>query len=262
MTRKLTITIPTVLALILVSGLISTLLVWLLFPMNAGAQGGGNSGYIRRYAANFTTWGTPSEIFTTLAPSGSPPATGGLIIYNRNFFTAADINTLYVTISATGDAHNGARLMLACQVDDVACNAGANPVGGSPAGWFTAVRLKNYNNNGLSPTFSGDGGGGAGDLHDNNITYTWCTPFNATPGSHNVKVRLASAPGPGDPPSPGGDTVFLEAVHFYVDGSRVADADKACTSNVVDGEVSIGTTSVPLTEPSILSIPEENPHNR
>jgi hypothetical protein len=32
--------------------------------------------------------------------------------------------------------------------------------------------------------FFGDGGGGAGDLHDNNINYSWCTPIT---GKENTK---------------------------------------------------------------------------
>lgn len=263
MARKLVISVPTVLALILVSGLISTLLVWLLFPVNAGAQGGGNSGYVRRYAANFTTWGTPAEIETDLPPSGTPAASGGLLIYNKNFFTAADINTLYVTISATGDAHDGRRLMLACLVDGVACNSGSNPVGGAPAGWVTLLRLDNYNSDYSGPGDSGDGGGGAGDVHDNNITYTWCVPFETNPGSHNVQIRLASGVSPDADDPAVNNFVFLEGVYFFIDGSRIADAANACTRDPVDSTVAIGTTSVPLTEPSTLdAVPAESPHNR
>jgi hypothetical protein len=235
-----------------------------MLPLEVLAQ---NTGHVRRYAANFTAFGF--EISTTLPPSGTPPASGGLIIYNKNFFVADDINTLYVTISATGDDHNGARLMLACKVDGNACQPGAgNPAGGAPNGWHTALRMKDYNNNYLGVPFGGDGGGGAGDVHDNHVMYTWCTPFETKPGSHNVQVKLASSPGPGDPLSFGAP-VFLEAVHFYIDGARVANADDRCTRNAIDATVAtepstttapdgtlIDTTLfVPLVEPSVLSVP-------
>jgi len=238
-------------------------LLLVMLPLEVLAQ---NTGYVRRYAANFTAFG--NEVSTNLPPSGTPPASGGLIIYNKNFFVADDINTLYVTISATGDDHNGARLQLACKVDGNACNPGPNPVGGAPNGWFTALRMKDYNLNYLGAPFFGDGGGGAGDLHDNNITYTWCMPFEAKPGSHNVQVKLASSPVLSEPRSAGAP-VFLEAVHFFIDGARVANADDRCTKNAVDTTVAaepstttapdgtlIDTTLfVPLVEPSVLSVP-------
>jgi hypothetical protein len=98
--------------------------------------------------------------------------------------------------------------------------------------------------------------------------YTWCTPFEAKAGTHNVQVRLASNTGPGDPLSDGAP-VFLEAVHFFIDGARVASEADRCTRNTVDTQVAtepstttapdgtfIGTTVfVPLAEPSVLSVP-------
>lgn len=179
-----------------------------------------NSGYIRRFAANTRTFGTPAEIFTNLPPL--PAAQGGLVIYDKSFFTADDINVLYVTISATGDGHFGARSQFACLLDDVACNPGPNPVGGSPTGWVTLLRHRNYNTDYTGPGFAGDGGGGAGDLHDNGIHYTWCTRIEGA-GVHNVKVKMASSPADGVVAD-----VFIEAVHFYIDGSRIGGPDR-CT---------------------------------
>jgi hypothetical protein len=274
MPRKVTITLVGALALAMMSGLI-TLLLWLLFPLDAGAQGVGNSGYVRRYLANFAAW-DGTEIFTDVAPSGTPPASGGVLIYNKNFFVADDLNTLYVTISATGDNHDGRRLMLACLVDGVACNSGTGGAGGAPAGWFTALRFDNYNDDYTGTGYGGDGGGGSGDVHDNVVTYTWCTPFETKPGTHNVKIRLASGANPdGDDPAVN-NVVFLENVFFYVDGSRVADETNACTEDPVDAEVATeastttapdgtiidSSTFVPLLEPSTLDLdPAANPHN-
>jgi hypothetical protein len=203
-----------------------------------------NTGYVRRYAANFTAFGF--ELQTSAKPL--PKAEGGAVIYNKNFFVADDINTLYVTISATGDDHGGARLMLACKVDGQPCNPGAgDPSGGAPSGWHTALRMKNYNNNGLPIRFAGDGGGGAGDVHDNHVMYTWCTPFETKAGTHNVQVKFASSPGPGDELD-NDQRVFLEAVHFFVDGARVANARDRCTNNVLDAEVA--------SEPSTTTAPD------
>lgn len=240
--------------------------VSLLLPLEAQAQ---NSGFIRRYAANRLELGG-GEVATNLPPA--PGAEGGLIIYNKNFFVADDINTLYVTISATGDAHFGARLLLACEVDDEPCNPDPQFVGGAPSGWFTALRMKDYNNNYVGVPFGGDGGGGAGDVHDNNITYIWCTPFETKAGTHNVQVKLASLPGPGDSQVQANNFVFLEAVHFFIDGSRVADPNNRCapedfpavestvatepsTTTAPDGTIIDTTIFLPLTEPSVLTLP-------
>lgn len=266
MSRKVTITIPANWLVAILSSVVTALVVATMLPMDASAVSpNGNSGYIRRYAANFTTFGQPAELVTIARPLAN--AQGGTIIYNKNFFVADDINTLYVTISATGDDHFGARLMIACLVDGKPCNPGANPVGGSPSGWLTALRYDNYSDNGVVG-FAGDGGGGAGDVHDNIVAYTWCTPFETKAGTHNVQVRFAAAPVPGDPTSVNGQ-VFLEAVHFFVDGSRVADEEDACTRNVVeanvatepstttapDGTLIDTTVFAPLVGPSILDMP-------
>ena len=131
--RTAKLSVGAALALMALSGLI-TLMLWLIGPTFAGAaSSNGNTGYLRRYAANFTAYG--NEIATNTPPA--PNAQGGTIIYNKNFFTADDINTLYVTVSGTGDSHGGARLELACLVDGNPCNPGPNPVGGSPSGWIT-----------------------------------------------------------------------------------------------------------------------------
>lgn len=272
MTRKLTISVSNVVALAIVAGLM-TLFIWLFLPAFAvGSNGTGNSGYLRRYAANFTTFGQPAELTTNLPPAAD--GLGGLLIYNKNFFVADDINTLYVTLSATGDTHGGARLQISCVVDGAPCNPGANPVGGSPTGWVTVKRFDNYNNNGLPIPYAGDGGGGAGDVHDNAIHYTWCTPFETKAGTHNVQVRMASSGVLGDPGSTG-EFVFMEGVHFFVDGARVADDDDRCSRNVIDTEVATEpstttapdgtivdtTTFIPLTGPSALDLdPNASPH--
>jgi hypothetical protein len=247
MSRSVRITVSAAFALAMLSGLV-VLLLWILFPPSAGAAGGvGNTGYLRRYAANFTAYGTSAtgpELVTNLAPA--PNAQGGMIIYNKNFFVADDINTLYVGISATGDTHGGARLQLACLIDGVACNGGPNPVGGSPTGWITMNRHDNYNDNYIGPGYAGDGGGGAGDVHDNTVMKQWCTPFETKAGTHNVQIKMASSGVPGDPGSTG-NLVFMEGVDFWIDGARVADDDDRCSNNVLDPTVAVeaSTTTAP-----------------
>jgi len=229
MTRKVTIGIWAISALIT-----------LFLPTFARAQ---DSGYVRRYAAHFAAFG--SELSTTLPPAAG--GAGGAVIYNKNFFTAGDINTLYVTISATGDVHLGARLMISCLVDGSPCNPnpGTATINGAPAGWVDVKRFANYNLY-FAGFYIGDGGGGAGDVHDNAIHYTWCTPFDAKPGSHNVQVKMASASSPDT--GSAGARVFLEQVHFYIDGSRVASDANRCVSDPVDSTVA--------TSPSVTTAPD------
>jgi hypothetical protein len=200
---------------------------------------GGDSGSIRRYVAQ---WTTGREISSTVEPAAH--ATGGIAVYDVDFFTGGDINTLYVTVSGVGDDHGGARNDLACVVDGNPCNdTVTDPVAGAPSGWVTVMRHPNYNReypHGATPdatgdapaaTFNGDGGGGAGDLHDNSINYTWCAPIDSgkyhahRSGMHHVQIRLA-AQNVDHARSP---QAFLEAAHFFVDGSRIADSSKACT---------------------------------
>lgn len=214
---------------LLLAAFVTALVAW-LSPGSAVSQGGGNTGYERVYAANFTTYGSPPELVTNLPPADG--GDGGLLIYNKDFFAADDVNTLFVQVSATGDTHGGARLQLSCKVDGQPCNAGDNPVGGSPSGWVTLSRHDNYNDNYTGPGYGGDGGGGAGDVHDNAIMKEWCTPFEVKAGTHNVQVRMASSPAPGDPGS-AGEAVFMEAVDFKVTGARIADPSGRCTRDVL-----------------------------
>jgi hypothetical protein len=193
-------------------------------PLNAKAD----SGYVRRHAANVTAFGF--EVATNLPPA--PDGAGGAVIYSSNFFIPGDINTLYVTISATSDAHLGAREMLSCLLDGNPCNPSPRTelTDGTPSGWINVGSFISFNN--YSAFFRIDSG------HDDAVDYTWCTPFNGPPGSHNVQVKLASAPGPY--PGSLGATVFLEQVHFFIDGVHVEDTDNgtnACTADPFDGAV-------------------------
>jgi hypothetical protein len=123
--------------------------------------------------------------------TNSPPP--GISLYFKVVEVPDGCDTLYVTISAVGDGHQGEGTLLTCKVDGLFCNPGESSETEAP-GWITVQR------HGLLD-----------DFHDNSIYYTWCTPI--TPGTHFVEVRLAStADVDGD--------VFLEAEHFYIDASN------------------------------------------
>ena len=130
-------------------------------------------------------------------------AGGGVEIYTKTFNLPSKQNTLFVTLSSTGDTHDGAASWFSALVNGAACNKGNEGAGFAPPGW---VPLQKHPGSGPG----GDGGGGPGDLHDNDITYIWCCREGVKPGGPNtVQIKMASS-------SPG-KFVFIERSHFYID---------------------------------------------
>jgi len=215
-------------------GLAALVALAALVPVDLEAQGMANA--LKRVVADHSTWGSPWEIATATPPSfdpEDPPGSGGDVIYDKTMFIDASHNTAYVTISATGDTHTGSRMMFTALIDDVACNPCPNPVGGSPNGWLTLQRHADYNVYGLSPGYVGDGGGGAGDVHDNSVYYTWCCklpppPDDTTGRLINAKVKMASGPSPETGLS---DIVFIEGIHFYVDVNKIKEPNQCADLN-------------------------------
>lgn len=164
-----------------------------------------------RLSAEFDYFG--SEAFTSFdANDNGGPLNGGIAIYRKNVFVPVNSNVLYVTLSTTGDAHGGAALCFTVKVDGQFINPGgqgaarcADGESTPVSGWYNLLKVP-VANGGASNC--DDGGGGAGDCHDNNIHYTWCRPI--APGNHVVEIRMASS---------NGGTVFIEQAHFYIDSS-------------------------------------------
>src|SRR5258708_23576843 len=82
-----------------------------------------HAGQVRQFSAQFLNF-DGTEQSTTLEPSS-----GGQPIYRGSVFVSADVDTLEITISATGDLLDGGvpvtnSLWLNCQVDGNACNGG------------------------------------------------------------------------------------------------------------------------------------------
>lgn len=180
------------------------------------------NGPILRITADFLNF-DGTESFTD-APVFAPDGTlvDGQTVFLKPVFVPPGMNTLYVTISTTGDTHNGAALWLSCRVDGVPCNPGFGGAGGTPAGWINVQKHKNY-----PLGLIGDGGGGAGDQHDNSIYYQWCVKRQTGPA--RVEIKMASS-GP-DFETDDGVTppfVFFEAAHVYIDASRIAGENR-CT---------------------------------
>jgi hypothetical protein len=188
-----------------------------------------------------------------------PPAAGGLggvSIYSRTVVVPPGVNVLYVTMSTTGDGHLGARHQFACRTAVpggvfAPCQAGGgDPAGGAPLGWITLQRHRDYNRDyqplpRVTP-FPGDAAGGAGDLHDNGITYQWCVkvPFASVPASRIVQLRMASRGDPvtTSPPPP----VFIEGLHVFVDASLIPTASLACAADTTVLPASVTSAGEPV----------------
>jgi hypothetical protein len=194
-----------------VAGVLSSLAA----PANA-------NGPILRIAADFFNFDGTETV--TAAPVFAPDGTlvDGTTVFRKAVFIPPGSNTVYVTISTTGDTHDGAALWLSCRVDGAPCNPGSGGAGGTPAGWINLQKHKNY-----ALGLFGDGGGGAGDMHDNSIYYTWCVPRQSGPAT--VELKLASS-GPDFETGTGATPpfVFFEAAHVFIDASRIAGENR-CT---------------------------------
>jgi hypothetical protein len=165
--------------------------------MPAGAQS-----ELKRLVAERNFFGT--EAVTSAGVPGIP-------IYSKTIFVPAGNNVLYLTMSTTGDTHDGVSSCFAALVDgnffapgqQGSSRCGADGLTRVP-GWITLLKLPLDDN---AADNCNDGGGGSADCHDNSIHYEWCRSIRS--GVHTVEVRMAAAPA--------GSNVFIEQAHFYID---------------------------------------------
>ncbi|HEV7516490.1 MAG TPA: hypothetical protein VGR07_09345 [Thermoanaerobaculia bacterium] len=168
------------------------------------------AGPLSRWVADFR-FGPEQIAFKTASA-------GGNLVYTRVFPLPVSEHTLFVTISTTGDAHEGVAHWFSASVNGVVCNKGDEGAGFAPPGWIPLQKhfdyeKVTYRSNGVGGLSGGDGGGGNGDMHDNGIYYTWCCMEGVKPGGPNkVEIRMAT--------SFANDPVFIERSHFYVDSVR------------------------------------------
>jgi hypothetical protein len=161
---------------------------------------------LNRWVAEFRFGAEQSTI-------AAPP---GALIYQKVFALPATERTLFVTLSTTGDAHEGNAIWFSVQVNGALCNTGDDGAGFAPPGWIPLQKHFDYDNvtyttGGVSGVVGGDGGGGQGDMHDNGIYYTWCCPANILKPGFNNTVQIFMAT------SFAGSRVFIERSHFYID---------------------------------------------
>lgn len=176
-------------------------------------------GPIRRLAADSDAFGF--ELFT----DDDPP---GIAVYTKTVYVPVDANTLYATISTTGDTHGGAAACFTALVDGAFFNGGFQGASTckddltmtptNVAGWVALLKLPEPDG---GSTNCPDGGGAGGDCHDNSIYYQWCTPI--LPGTHTVEIRMATSQ-----KGTGATTVFIEQAFFYIDASGIQGATTGC----------------------------------
>jgi hypothetical protein len=173
---------------------------------------------------------TPTRVGCSAA---STPGSGGARVYSKTIFAPAGTKVLYVTISAVGDNHGGESNYVSCNIDGpsgvgtktTVCNPLPAVVGTSvdaaPEGWTTLTHhfayATTYGSNGLTGLFTGDGGGGTSDEHDNDYYYTWCVPIPKS-GTHTINLRLGNHSGPTTAVASGSE-VFFEKAFVFIDGS-------------------------------------------
>lgn len=186
------------------------------------------AGPLHRLAANFDFFGPGEEAFTSIDADNPDPLNGGLAIYNQSVSVPLGHNVLFISLSTTGDTHEGAASCFTAKVDGAFANPGGQgaarcaDAGATPVpGWVTLQKM-------TVPTRGSDncddGVGGAGDCHDNNINYTWCAPTKR--GKHDVEIRMAT--------DIQGENVFIEQAHFNVDSATLPKG-KACEDPTVAG---------------------------
>jgi hypothetical protein len=151
-----------------------------------------------RLSAEYRRWDF-SEDFTS-----TPAYFGGTTFYEKTVFVPRSANTLYITVSATGDTHEGDVTQLRCEVDGNPCNSGFVP--GDDQGWIRLQRHGGFRH--LEPCCQYFVS--AEDFHDNNVTYSWCA--TVTPGTRVVTLKMGTE---------NFNDVFLEGIHVFIDANAM-----------------------------------------
>ncbi|MGH9785250.1 MAG: hypothetical protein ACRD88_13795 [Terriglobia bacterium] len=167
------------------------------------------AGVVRRVSAEFLYF-TPGSFgleATSIAVNG-PLGTGGTQIYSQTVDIKPGEKVMYVTMSTTGDQHDGVKQRFACLVDGVPCNPGGGGINLANTGWITLRKMPAP----ADGTNCNDGFGGTGDCHDQGIYYTWCVAIQPPPrGPRQRTVSIRMATEVADVP------VFIEQAHFFID---------------------------------------------
>ena len=168
----------------LLAAALAAILMVLLFPSQAITAPAQSPGSLVRLVSAYDMDGEASTSSET-----------GVLLLNRNVVPPSNANTLFVTFSGTGDSHDGATTRLGCRVDGHGCP--------NDDKFWTDVQKFAFECEVFEGPFDGpsaeqlectegDGGGGPGDWHDNNINLQWCQSIKPGSGHKNVQVWLSA----------------------------------------------------------------------
>lgn len=182
--------------------LLAALTIVTVVAFTVGVALNTEAGALRRLSAEFKFFFSPPDPSecTTTADSFS----GGVLCYSKTVATRPGEGVLFITVSTTGDTHNGAALLLGCFINGVPCNAGTTGAAQPKAPGYIYLRKLPVTDG----TNCNDGAGGTADCHDNSIAYTWCSRV-APRSTHTVDIRLAN--------NDNVSSVFIEQLHVYID---------------------------------------------
>jgi len=166
------------------AGILAVTLAVLGVAADAGAD-------MKRLSAEFSYFGDEADTSTEPDDGGL----GGTLIYSKTLFVP--MRTLHITVSMTGDGHDGSQTLFSCLVDGSPCNPAGSDAG--EGGWVTLQKHDDED-----------------DFHDNSIYYTWCVNVAAR-NTYTVDVRMAQD---------GGDEVFIESAHFFIDNTTTGCGNK------------------------------------
>jgi hypothetical protein len=205
---------------------------------------------IHSIAADFDFFG----FFEEAATASEPPVAGlpgtnfvdGLRIYDKVYNLSGKSNIVTIEMFTTGDSHaifgvpgSGPAGCFTCIFTDPTgargfCNPGgqgaarcANNGATNVPGWIALIKEPEGGANCF------DGGGGAGDCHDNAISYKWCYAMpvdddgGPITGLYRTELWMAS--------SHAGGTVFIEQAHFYINETKVLTTDNDCADPTPGG---------------------------
>jgi len=174
-------------------------------------------GPLIRHAADFFKF-DGTEFGTSLTAGGG--VDDGALFYSKTVALPVGANVAYLTLYATGDEHGGAGLWLKCRYNVgpgyTLCRTGPGGIDTAPSGWIALHKVPVAVDGAAN---CNDGGGGAGDCHDNDIAYSWCIPLpSPTPARITFNLKMAS--------SIKGQSVFIEKGHVYIDSSQITGTER------------------------------------
>ena len=183
------------------------------------------AGVVKRKAAEFRNFNGTETATAAIAVAGG--GGGGVPIWTHTVAIRPGEKVLYITMSTTGDSHEGAAVQFSCLVDGVACNPGPPGAAAAPPGWITLLKTPANTDN----TNCRDGSDGPGDCHDNSITYQWCKVIQPPPRGPRTRIVQLKMAASADSSGSSEGTVFIESAHFYIDvqkGSAAGTPTPTC----------------------------------